>query len=65
MRNRLFANVAHSATLSTVRFFRAPEQKSIAKPVKKGGYKNYCKKMREEWKKKGEKYTVPEQGKKL
>lgn len=40
-------------------------QKTIAKPAKKGGYKNYCKAMREEWKKKGEKYTVPEQGKKL
>ena len=43
-----------------------PEQKTIAKgPVKKGGYKNYCKAIREEWKKKGEKVPVPEQGKRL
>lgn len=33
--------------------------------MKKGGYKNYCKSIREEWKKKGEKVPVPEQGKRL
>jgi len=44
---------------------KMPPAKSIAKPAKKGGYKNYCKKMREEWKKKGEKVPVPEQGKRL
>ena len=43
-------------------------QKTIKKdgpPKKKGGYMNFCKSKREEWKKAGKKYTVPEQGKML
>eukprot|EP00310_Coccolithus_braarudii_P018906 CAMPEP_0183333802 /NCGR_PEP_ID=MMETSP0164_2-20130417/2592_1 /TAXON_ID=221442 /ORGANISM="Coccolithus pelagicus ssp braarudi, Strain PLY182g" /LENGTH=61 /DNA_ID=CAMNT_0025502807 /DNA_START=138 /DNA_END=323 /DNA_ORIENTATION=- len=43
-----------------------PPKKSIKKGTgKKGGYKNFCKSKREEWKKAGEKYSVPEQGKML
>eukprot|EP00308_Calcidiscus_leptoporus_P014395 CAMPEP_0119353182 /NCGR_PEP_ID=MMETSP1334-20130426/2411_1 /TAXON_ID=127549 /ORGANISM="Calcidiscus leptoporus, Strain RCC1130" /LENGTH=62 /DNA_ID=CAMNT_0007366423 /DNA_START=56 /DNA_END=244 /DNA_ORIENTATION=+ len=44
-----------------------PPKKTIKKATdgKKGGWKNFCKAKREDWKKKGEKHTVPEQGKML